>query len=620
MIDDPMPDTQRPGSNEMARRRMLLATCLCFLVPLLLYLPTLRYGFVYDDLPLVVRNEAIRSLSAALGYFQHDFDAYTRGWEGVQSNYYRPVTFLVMALVQPWAGDDPARWHAIVIVLNAAIGALAFHVLRAHRLSLTRSIFAALLFSLHPLHVHSAAWVTGLHDVLAGVFVLAGYWALVRWLDTDGPTDTPPPTRFAPVVFAICLILGLLSKESSLALAMLAVLLAAMSAWQRPRLHRRAAAVAAVTVAISAAYLVLRAEILGGFTRPFPTAPDWPQALASIAPLCWAYLKAWVIPIDLSLFSSFRPVAQGSGSLLLAWSGAALMAGAALVLGWRRRAWAYPLLFGACLLAPYLNLRVLNPEWALMHRYFYLPGLALAWMIALLPVPSRLLRPAQAIGAAMLILLAIGSLHDMRAYRDESAFWAKAVEKDPTSSAAWTEQGRLLLERGDVMSARDALQRALQINPDYLLPWLRLGNLAFSQREYGVAAQHYRAATVRGPDYPPAWRNLPTALMAAGQRDAALAAADEAMRRFPADGEILAAVGTVRKLGGDLPGALQAFRVLVRVRPGDAVAWLRLASLQAEAGAIDEARQSLSQVAGLTRDPAVLGAAEQLGRSLQTPQ
>ncbi|MBL8677500.1 MAG: hypothetical protein JNJ47_08845, partial [Alphaproteobacteria bacterium] len=46
----------------IAPHRVWLVTWLCFLVPLLLYLPTLSYGFVYDDLPLVARNEAIRSL------------------------------------------------------------------------------------------------------------------------------------------------------------------------------------------------------------------------------------------------------------------------------------------------------------------------------------------------------------------------------------------------------------------------------------------------------------------------------------------------------------------------------------------------------------------------------
>lgn len=616
MADDRAADEVK-GNGALPRRWVSLATSLAFLVPLLLYLPTLQYGFIYDDVPLVARNEAIRSLSAALGYFQHDFDAYTRGWEGTQSNYYRPVTFLFMALLQPWAGVDPSRWHAVVIVLNALVGALAFRVLLAHQLSLMRALFGALLFSLHPLHVHSAAWVTGLHDGLAAVFVLTGYWALVRWLDR-GSTATGLRPYAALVGFAVCLTLAVLSKESSLALAPLGLGLALLSAWQHPELRRPAAAAAAVAVSIAAAYLVVRVQVLGVLAQPFPTAPDWPRALASLAPLAWAYLKAWAFLVDLSLFSPFRPVVSLSGAgLWLAWAGAVLLTGAALVLACRRRAWAYPLLFGVCMLAPHLNVRALNPEWVLMHRYLYLPGLALAWMVALLPVPGRLRRPAWGLGGALLVLLALGSLQDMRAYRDEATFWAKAVDKDPASSTAWAEQGRLLQERGNMDGARTALQRAVELDPGYLLPRLRLGNLAFSQRDYVGAADHYRAVTVRRPDYPPAWRNLPKALLAAGQRGAALEAAQEAFRRFPGDAEVLVAVGTVRKLGGDLPGAVQAFRVLVTVRPGDATAWLRLASLQAEAGAVDDALQSLSHLTGLTQEAAVLEAAEQLRRSLR---
>ncbi|MEO8670385.1 MAG: tetratricopeptide repeat protein [Tahibacter sp.] len=605
---------QQPGETPLWQ--VVLAATVTMLVPLLLYLPTLRYGFIYDDVLLVAHNESIRSLAASLGYFQQDFDAYTRGWEGTQSNYYRPLVFVFMATLWPWTGDDPARWHAVVLLLNALVSGLAFAILRTHGLSLRRALFGTLLFSLHPLHVHSVAWITGLHDVLAAVFTLLGYLCLARWLALNEAPQTRAPYP-ALAGFALAFIAGLLVKESTAALAVLALLLAAWSAYLRPDLRVRASLMAGTATVVVAAYLVLRWNVLGALATPFPSAPAWPEALASVAPLCWAYVFAWIWPVDLSLFSPFRPLASLDGvAWLISWAAALVIVGLAIVLVRRQRFWLFPLLLAACLIAPYLNLRALNPEWALMHRYLYLPSLGLAWMVALLPIPTSARGATTVLATSLLVLLGVGSAHDMRAYRNEQAFWDKAVEKDPGSSAAWTEQGRLLLERGDPTAANNALQRAVSIDPSSLLPRLRLGNLQFSRRDFRAAAATYQEIIARSPDYPPAWRNLPSALLAAGNRDAALSAGREALERFPQDPDVLSDVGTVRKLAGDLAGALSAFTELAKLKPNNATICLRLASLQAEAGRVAEARQSLAKLQGLTRDASVLAAAAQLSAQL----
>ncbi len=592
---------------------------LAVLAPLLLYLPTLGYGFIYDDLPLVANNPAIRSLDAALGYFGRDFDAYSRGWEGTQSNYYRPLLFLAMAVLWPWAGDDPSRWHAVVVLLNAGVGGAAFWVFRLHGLATARALFASLLFSLHPLHVHSAAWITGLHDVLAALVVLVGYAGLARWLGAERGFVPPDRPRYGSLLlFVLGAASAVLIKESSLALPLLAVVLSTWVGWRQPDARRAAAATALLALCLALAYLALRVAVLGALAVPFPSAPDWPAALASIAPLIWAYLGAWVWPVDLSLFSPFRPVAQATDpALLLPWLSLLALAIAALWAAARHPRWVPPLLLVACFLAPHLNLRALNPEWALMHRYLYLPSLGLAWMLVLLPLPARLHRALRLLATGLLAALAIGSLHDMRAYRDEAAFWDTAVRKDPASSAAWTEQGRLRHERGDAEGARAAWVRASALDPSSLLPRLRLGNLQFAQRDYAAAAATYRALIARSPDYPPAWRNLGSALFGAGDRSGALAAAAEAVRRFPRDADVVANAGTLYRLAGDVPRARALYEAVVELRPAEAEPRLRLALLQAEAGHAAAARRSLAALRQLPANATVREAAAGLERQLQ---
>lgn len=605
------------NSRRALDTRSSLALLIVVIVSLALYLPTLGYGFIYDDIPLLTQNPAIRSFELALGYFSRDFDAYTRGLEGVQSNYYRPLVFLFMAAFWPWAGDDPARWHALVVVLNALVGGLGFAILRSHGLSPARALFGALLFSLHPLHVHSAAWITGLHDVLAAILVMLGYLGLIRWLglNADAPRDRARGAWL--VLYLLAFAAALLAKESSIGLGVLALGLAACCAVTDATSRRRSLALAGATLLLVFAYLALRWRILGTLAAPFPSAPAWPLAGAGIAPLFWAYVGAWLWPLDLSLFSSFRPATSiASGAVLLGWAGAAAV-GVALL--WRirlDRRYLFPTLWFFAFLAPHLNLRVLNPEWALMHRYLYLASLGLAWGVAMLPLTRLDARIRVALAVLVLTLLGAGSLHDMRAYSSESAFWDRAVRKDPASSAAWTEQGRLRLAEGDTAAALVALKRAIELDPLSLLPRLRLGNLQFARGEHAAAATTYRAILSQRPEYTPAWRNLPTATLAAGDARGALEAARQARARLAGDAPALAQLGVVFRLAGDSRAALETFGEVVRIRPDDADSWLKLATLQAESGATEDARASVSQVRRHARQPSLRAAADRLEASL----
>ena len=56
-------------------------------LPALLYLPTLRYGFVFDDVPLLARNAALDDLSRIASFFTRDIDAVWRGADSPQSSY-----------------------------------------------------------------------------------------------------------------------------------------------------------------------------------------------------------------------------------------------------------------------------------------------------------------------------------------------------------------------------------------------------------------------------------------------------------------------------------------------------------------------------------------------------
>lgn len=564
--------TEGPG------RRSRLATAglwsAAFLLPLAVYLPTLGYGFVFDDAPLLLNNPALQAPAGIASYFTRDIDALRLDSDSASSNYYRPLLMVLLRVLKTACGNDPRGWHLAVALLHAACGLLAMAFLVGAGLPRLPALLASLAFSAHPAHVDSAAWVSGVQDVWLGITALT---AALAWISCRrGSAGLRLP------LLALAYAAALLSKEAAVGL----LLFAAGDAWSARRAgepHARRAAVAlALLAAVTVVYFAVRVQVLGVLARPLPSSPPLCLALASVPHVVLTYVRMALAPLDLALLSPVRPVAAWR-SATVATTGAALLLLLAAA-GWlarRRPAALPPLLWFGAWLAPALSLWTLNREWLVMDRYLFLPVLALPWLaVVLLPA-----RRAPAVLAALATAYAAVSLVQMRAYRNENAFWARMVEADPGSSTAHAEQGRLLLEAGRRTEARAALERAVALSPENLLPALRLAGLEMAEGKAGAAAAGYRRLTERSPGYAPAWRNLPVALHHAGQPEEALAAAREAVRRFPRDAEARVTLATLLRAGGRREEALAA---LLPVR-ADARAALRTALILAELGRRGEA-------------------------------
>ncbi|MET0555502.1 MAG: tetratricopeptide repeat protein [Vicinamibacteria bacterium] len=549
-----------------------------FFLPLAVYLPTLGYGFVFDDQPLIVNNPALQAPVPPAAYFARDIDALRLDTDAASSNYYRPLLMILLRAGKEVCGNDPRAWHLVVAGLHALTGLLALAFLLRCGFDRTGSLLASLAFSLHPVHVDSAAWVSGIQDVWLGVT------ALLAAIACQACREGPSPWRLP--VLAAAYVAALLSKETALGL----LLFAAADTYRAHRDGapdaRRAARALAVLAVLTGAYLVVRFQVLGAFARPLPSSPALPIALASVPHVVLTYLRMVLLPFDLALLSPVRPVAAWLGAPSLA-AGAALLAvlAGAAFLARRQPAATAPLLWFAAWLAPCLSLWNLNREWIVMDRYLYLPVLALPWLVLAVVRGRVRLGLLAALGLAYAGL----TLVQMRVFRDERVFWARMAEADPGSSTAQAERGRLLLEAGQRTEARAALERAVQLSPDNLLPALRLASLELAEGRATTAAEAYRRLTERSPGYAPAWRNLPVALHQAGRVPEALATAREAVARFPRDVEARVTLATILR---GLGSREEALATLAPVR-GDARAALRTALLLAELGRRHDALEAV---------------------------
>lgn len=249
------------------RRLALVWVLLVLACTLFVFSPAAEMGFVGDDVLIIERLRAIGGLDAPGAYFQFGF-----------FSFYRPITFLSHALDWEIWRMNPRGYHVTNVLLHAANAGLVFAL--ARRLMATSwAGVAALLFALHASHHEPVFWIAGRFDLMATFWTLLGLLVLGY------------PGWGALASGLVCFALGLLSKESALALPLMASA-ADVLIHERParEVHRRLLGFAVVL----GAYVLLRSQLAG--LDPTGGASRLPKAAAlvgGLAALAWLAGRDW---------------------------------------------------------------------------------------------------------------------------------------------------------------------------------------------------------------------------------------------------------------------------------------------------------------------------------------
>jgi tetratricopeptide (TPR) repeat protein len=551
----PKPTPEPPG-----RRWALLAAAL---VPLFVYWPTLGYGFLLDDSVLFKTSPSLTDLRSIPRGFLTDVGALRKGADTVISSYYRPVFLALSTLYYKLVGGDPSAWHAAAIGLAALIGLLVCGFFLRLGFSPLVALLASLVFSLHPAHVSSIAWASGLQELLAAFFVGCALHALFAAKESRGPL----PLVLAALAYA----LALLSKEVAIGLVPFAGLWALYEARSDPTGSRRLRQGTAVLAGVTALYLAIRVAVLGGLAVRPENAPGLRASLPAVPVALATYLRLLVWPVGFNIFRPERPgYPPFAAPVLFALAALLALAGLAYWAIRKRRELALPLAWLVIWLLPVLNLWALDPQWMVTDRYLFLPSLALPWGLAFLP--SRRAPRAPIVLSILAIVFAILTLRYSAIFKDERTFFAAMEKAEPTSPLVLGEKGRLLVQEGDPAGARAALTRAVELDPIAPGALLSLGDLELQQGELDAAEGHYRGALVVRPYASRGFKLVALARARAGQRERAAALIAEAARRWPDDFQVqllhalfLGSSGSI----GEREKAQAAFDAARRLRPQD---------------------------------------------------
>ena len=581
----------------------------------------LRNGFAYDDEPLIRDNPVVTDpgvpirdvVSSPLWRLEAD--------HGVL---WRPVTTLAFRAQWALGGGRPLLFHVVNLAL--AFGTAWAVALLLGRLGVDprAALLAAVLFTVHPVHVEAVANGVGQAELWAALFVLAGLLAALRPVEGAGWAAG----RIATVT--ACFLLGLGAKEIAVTLPALLVLLrlvepAAGDADPGPgdrtdarfaaRLARALRLDAPLHVAMAAglvAYLVLRTWVLGGVIGEDP-APvflglgrlDRTWTALSVLPVAWGLLIA---PVRLAADWDPGVLPVVPFPAVSGWLGLAVLGGlCALVgVGWRRggraRLAAVGIAFVVVARLPVSNL-VVTSGVLLAERTLFLPSVGMALVAAAVlhgrtgagpgtvaagrrvPVPVAL---------AVLLAVTFTVRSAVRTPIWESTFTAMAsLGRD--APASWRALRTLAVGRlnsGDTEGGLEAMGVA----------WETLPGRYDLSAEYGTAlasagrrerAREVLDWTVRTwPDRIDGLNLLAELDFGDGRYEEAWRVSREAIRRTGGNGRTWGTISEVHLAGGRLEAARATRRTSVALAPDDEASVARLREIEAALAAVRAAREA----------------------------
>jgi len=560
------------------KKSRLLLIMIIISISCAVYGNTLRNGFVYDDVPQVVQNPWIREIR----FIPEIFSTNVWAFQGISTNYYRPLMHISFMLSYVLFGLAPWGFHFVNVLLHAGVTFLVFLISSrffqasnpsASRISPMLPFIAAVLFAVHPIHTEVVAWVGGVMDLSFTLFFLLALYLYI--LSAEGGVHQKGLSLLSVASF----FLATLCKEPALTFPLILVAYDYSFSKEAPRpldyLKRCAPYLGAAAV-----YFILRVNALGGLApvrrHGELTAYEY---LINVLPLFRQYLGKLLLPTHLNAYHVFSPISsivEPKGLLSLA---VAMVFTGTVMLALKKSKPAFFAL--AMVLVPLLPALYIPGagENTFAERYLYLPSFGLVLLVALLAGRVVLRKPRWSVPvvtaiALVTVLYSLGTVQRNRVWKDDERLWRDVVQHSPNSAVPHYNLASALNARGRIDEAIAEYQTAIRIQPA-VVAYTSLGVAYQAKGLINEAIEQYRLA----------------------------------LRLQPGDADAHTYLAIAYGESGALDDAIEHFRIAVQLRPDSANAQYGLGRAYLEKGRPAEAIPYLESAVRLNPDESLFRSA-----------
>ena len=551
------------GLGLWQRQRSLLIPIFLVLVVAVVFGRVCGADFVnYDDTINVYENERIIDFSWA--NFLHF-------WKGPYQGLYLPLTYTLWGLLAKLSallpvGNGqalhPALFHAANLALHGLGVVVMFQLLRLTLKHDWAAAAGALLFAVHPVQVEAVAWVTGVKDVLSGLFSLLALWQYLSYAEAE---RTGRPRRLVAYGLAgLFFLAALLSKPGAVGIPLVAATLGYFFMQRTPwQLAWELSPWVMLALPVAVGTSLFQPDAQYTFVPAF-----WERFLIAGDALSF-YLGKLVLPLTLAPDYGRTPqyvLAQGLvyGTGLFPY----LLGG---LLFWKyRKPWAMAAaIIFVLLLLPVLGFTPFHFQdiSTVADRYLYVailgPALALGWGLA------HCQKGRWAWGVTVLLLVLLGGKSAMQVgyWQNSLIFNSYAVQANPQSATAYINLGVAFRDAKQIEKAIAAYQQAIKIDPRNLQPYLNLGNRYKDAGRQPEAISYFKKAVEIDPADAEAYFNLGDIYRESGDNSQAMSYYRLGLGLRPDFAKGYANLGLVYRALNKNEDAIAAYKLAVELKP-----------------------------------------------------
>ncbi|MBN2352354.1 MAG: tetratricopeptide repeat protein [Spirochaetales bacterium] len=585
--------SHQPFLTFLNKNKNTILPIIVFCLPVLLYMPTVGFGFSYfDDHDLIINKIGF------LSDFRNAPQAFVTDASLIKSSrFYRPLqTLSYMMDIQLSGGNNPWMYHLTNVLLSGLTAWMLFLLLRKFPIPLKAAFIGTLLYSVHPLFTIFTAWIPSRGDVLLTLFSLLSFLFLIEHLQKKKAVYL--------LLHWAAFTIALFCKETAALLPLLFIIYYFTFSFQKPFEKKYLINIALYGLS-GMFWLWLRSIAIGVLSMEnevglFPLISNLrtiPESLTN-----------FFLPFNIELIPSFSlfKTLVGAGLIVL------MVVIFFLNKDRSKKEKFFCLAWFFCLLLPTLLYKEGFIDY-LSHRLF-LPLIGIL-LFGLLCIPKKWLEEKK-VKRKILVnggsfgvfaLLSIFTFINSRPYSGPIAFWntsisqnpnnpmnyvnrgyvkllghdvqgaiedySKAVELNPIFAPAYYNRGNAYAEKGDFDKAIKDYDKAIELNPRDANIFYNRGNAYAAKGDAESAVKDYRTAIELYPKYAEAYNNLGLAYQAAGDRKSALREYDKAIESQPSLAEAYYNRGNLYLDMGDFKNAIRDYLKAVDLNPNYAEAY-----------------------------------------------
>lgn len=500
---------------------------------LVVFFTGLTSPFMGDDLPQIVNNPSVHSITNIVSFFGEGTFYSGAGQRATGS--YRPMMTTAFSLLYTVFGARPIAFHALQLTLHILCAFILFLVL-CYFLRRTVSLGLALIFLVHPLNSGAVFAIPAMQEPLFLLFGLLAFWTLLRFQERSA---------WYLALTSALLVLSLLSKETGILFVGIVLLYLLLTN------RRRFYIMLGVAAGILTAYLLLRAHAVG-LPSGFQVAPidnlSLGQRLVNVPQMVMFYFTRFLFPLHLAQAYYWAYTTFSLRHFLLPLLFDIALLALAVYLGVRlyreapKRYFVFYMFFGAWLAAGFLFvMQLLSLDMTVSETWFYFPGIAVLAMggAAYEALPLHRISWRYGFGAAVIVVAILGVRTFVRGFdwHNSTTLAYRNIAVSKEDYVSYNLIANDFVRRGMPAEAKPYVERSVAIYPAGT-NYNTLGAVQIGLGKYTAARDALRSAIKYGGDSQTVYDNL--ALLYAVIDDPANAKTfySTAVAKFPKDPNI----------------------------------------------------------------------------------